>query len=181
MKKYAIIFLAIATIAGCKSTPDGMTEVKTPFKGSKYETNKRFVRAVASGESINLETSKDKAMLSAKQRLASSVQTQIKNVSESYKGERQVDGTIGDFNERFQQLTREVMSQILVEIDVIDEKQYKTKQNSYITWVALEARKRTIYKKLKEQAKMQKSLSEKDKDTIEKMIDEAIKDLEDND
>jgi hypothetical protein len=120
-------------------------------------------------------------MLSAKQRLASSVQTQIKNVSESYKGERQVEGSIGDFNERFQQLTREVMSQILVEIDVIDEKQYKTKQNNYITWVALEARKKTIYKKLKQQAKMQRSLSEKDKETIEKMIDEAIKDLEDND
>jgi len=181
MKNIFITLFAISTIViGCKTKIAGLEEVNTPFKGSKYEGNKRWVRAEASGESMNLETSKDKAMLTAKQRLASSLQTEIKNVTENYKGERQVDGSIGDFNERFQALTREVMSQILVEVQTIDEKIYQNNKKNYITWVALEARKKTIYKKLKEQAKMRQSLSDKDKTIIEKMIDEAIKDLEDD-
>jgi hypothetical protein len=181
MKTFVIALLTITTLAiGCKSKVAGLTEVKTPFEGNKYEGNKRWVRAVASGESMSLETSKDKAMLSAKQRLASSMQTEIKNVTENYKGERTVDGSIGEFNERFQQLTREVMSQILVEVQTIDEKIYQNTQKNYVTWVALEARKKTIYKKLKEQAKLRQSLSEKDKATIEKMIDEAIVELGDN-
>lgn len=182
MKLFSMMFLAVAIAGiGCKTKMPGMTEVNTPFKGNKYESNKRWVRAVASGESMSLETSKDKAMLTAKQRLASSMQTEIKQVAENYKGERQVDGTIGDFNERFQQLTREVMSQLLVEVQTIDEKVYQNDQKNYVTWVALEARKKTIYKKLKEQAKMRQSLSEKDKAVIEQMIDSAIKDLEDQD
>lgn len=158
-----------------------MTEVNSPFKGGKYEGNNRWVRSIASGESMNLETSKDKALLTAKQRLASDVQTQIRNVTENYKGERNADGTIGDFNERFQQMTREVMSQILVEVQTIDEKVYQKPNQNYITWVALEARKKTIYNKLKEQAKLRQTLSDKEKESVEKMIDEAIKELNDKD
>ncbi|MCU0442229.1 MAG: hypothetical protein MUE96_07510 [Bacteroidia bacterium] len=182
MKQLILFGLTMMVIGlGCKTKMDGLTEVKTPFSGSKYEGNKRWVRAVASGESQNLETSKDKAMLLAKQRLASSFQTEIKNLTENYKGERQVDESIGDFNERFQSLTREVMSQLLVEVQTIDEKVFMNKQNNYVTWVALEARKKTIYKKLKEQAKLRNSLSEKDKAVIEKMIDQAIEELGDTD
>ncbi|MFA6259947.1 MAG: hypothetical protein WC760_00625 [Bacteroidia bacterium] len=182
MKKLIMVCMAFGSIAvGCKTKMPGMTEVQTPFTGNKYESNNRWVRAVASGESMHLETSKDKALLSAKQRLAAGVQTQIKQVSENYKGERQADETIGDFNERFQQLTREVMNQILVEIQTIDERVFQNGQRNYVTWVALEARKKTIYNKLKEQAKLRQSLSDKDKATIEKMIDQAIADLDDKD
>lgn len=175
MKKLIILLFVASAIVSCKTKMPGLTEVNTPFTGGKYEGNNRWVRAVASGESMNLETSKDKAMLTAKQRLASSVQSDIKNVSENYKGERQADGSIGDFNERFQQLTREVMNQVLVEVQTIDEKVYQNEKKNYVTWVALEAKKKTIYNKLKEQAKLRASLSDKDKETIEKMIDEAIK------
>lgn len=181
MKTRIVLFaLGVVLLAGCKSQMPG-TEIKTPFSGNRYEGNNRWVRAVASGESMDLETSKDKAMLAAKQRLAGAVQTQIKQVSENYKGERNADGTIDDFNERFQQLTREVMNQVLVEVQTIDEKIFQKPNRNYETWVALEARKKTIYKKLKEQAKRNAALSEKDKAVIEKMIDQAIEDLDDKD
>jgi len=173
--------LAISSLVfACKTSMPGMTEVKTPFTGNRYEGNNRWVRAVASGESMNLETAKDKALLTAKQRLASSVQTDLKMVSENYKGERQADGTIGDFNERFQQLTREVLNQVIVEIQTIDEKAFKNDKNNYVYWVALEARKKTIYKKLKEIAQLRSSISDKDKEVISKMIDDAITNLDDN-
>lgn len=157
----------------------GMNEVKEPFSGSRYESNGKWFRATGSGESINLETSKERADLLAKQRMAASIQTQIKSVSEDYKGERQADNSIGDFNDRFQSLTREVLNQILVEVQTIDKKTFQKTDHTYITYVALEARKKTIYKKLKEVSLTQKSLSEKDKKQVEEMIDKAIKNLND--
>jgi hypothetical protein len=179
MKYLIIILLGLTTLYSCSPKMDGMTEVKGPFNGSKYEGNKRWFRATGSGESMNLETSKDKALLTAKQRLASSVQTTIKTVSEDYKGERQADNTIGDFNDRFQAITREVMSQVLVEVQTIDEKTYQNKSKNYVTYVALEARKKTVYKKLKEIAMQKQSLSDKDKKQVQEMIDKAVKDLDD--
>lgn len=182
MKKYVALFFVISlVVSSCKSKMDGMNEIKTPFSGNKYEGNNRWFRAVASGESMNLETSKDKAILSAKQRLASSVQTQLKQVTESYKGERMVGDNLGDFNERFQQLTREVMNQALVEVQTIDEKVYQNPTNKhYVTWVALEARKKKVYKKLQEIAQTRKNLSDNDKAYINQLLEQTIKELNDN-
>lgn len=179
MKKISGILLCFTLLYACSPKMEGLTEVKSPFTGNRYETNGKWVRGTGSGESMNLETSRDKAMLSAKQRLASGVQTQIKSVSENYKGERQADATTGDFNERFQSLTREVMNQVLVEVQTIDEKTYQKKDKNYISYVALEARKKTIYKKLKEIAMQRSSLSDADKKRVQDMIDQAIKDLDD--
>ena len=177
-----VMLLVALSLAACKTKMEGMQEVKTPFSGNKYEGNLRWFRAVASGESMNLETSKDKALLSAKQRLAASVQTQLKQVSESYKGERMVGDNLGDINERFQQLTREVLNQVLVEVQVIDEKVYQKDQGkTYVTWVAIEARKRRVYMKLKEIANTRTSLSDADKAYISKMMDEAIRETGDTD
>lgn len=173
--------LVIGWMTACKTAPEGMTEVKSPFSGNKYESNNRWFRATASGESMNLETSKDKALLSAKQRLAGQIQTQVKSVSESYKGERQAGNTLDEYNERFQQLTREVMNQVLVEAQIFDTKTYTTKDKRYVTYIALEARKKSVYKKLREIAQTRATLSEADKKYISDMLDKAIKDLHDGD
>lgn len=181
MKNYVIALLSILIIGtACNSSKDGLKKVKTPFSGSSYESNRRFFRSVASGESINLETARSKAMLTANQRLASSVQTEIKNVSESYQNERNVDGQLGNFGERFQQLTREVMSTTLIGSNKMDEKVFQKSDNTYQVWVAMELRKREMYKKLKEQALAKNTLSEKEKKAISEMIDKSISELDDN-
>ena len=179
MKYFMMVSLGLVLLDSCSPKMEGMKEVKGPFSGSKYESNSKWFRASGSGESMNLENSKDKALLTAKQRLASGVQTQMKTVSEDYKGERQADGTIGDFNDRFQSLSREVMSQVLVEVQTIDEKTFQKKDHTYITYVALEARKKTVYKKLSEIALQKQSLSDKDKKYIQEMMNKAIKNLDD--
>jgi hypothetical protein len=119
-------------------------------------------------------------MLTANQRLASSVQTEIKNVSESYQNERNVDGQLGNFGERFQQLTREVMSTTLIGSNKMDEKVFQKTDNTYQVWVAMELRKKEMYKKLKEQALAKNTLSEKEKKAISEMIDKSISELDDN-
>jgi len=181
MKKLVILLFSSLIFASCGTSNKNLTEVKNPFNGSSYQSNKRWFRATASGESTNMETSKDKAMLIAKQRLASSIQTTLKSVGESYTSERSADTQIGDFEGRFQNLTREVLNQVLVDVGVIGEKVYQNKSNNFVTFIALEARKRQVYKKLKEIAKLRNTLSEKDKEYIQDMLNNAIKDLDDND
>lgn len=171
--KFTLLLLIIGASA-CNSSKNGLKEVKTPFKGSSYESNRRFFRATASGESINLETARSKANLTANQRLASSVQTEIKNVTENYLNERKDGSQLGDYGERFQQLTREVMSTSINGMRTFDEKIYQKADKSYLVWVAVEARKKEIYKRMKQTAKERSTLSEKEKDAITNMIDKAI-------
>jgi desulfoferrodoxin (superoxide reductase-like protein) len=174
-----IILLALIVLFGCNSMPKDLVEVKGPFDGKSFKSNNRFFRAVASGESQNLETSKSKAQLIANQRLASAVQTEIKMVSESYQNERNIQNNLGDFGERFQQLTREVLSRRLDDVKNIGEKTYVKKDKNYITWIALEMHKKDYYKRLKNEAKENAKLTEKEKKLVEEMIDDAIKKSED--
>ncbi|MDZ4668925.1 MAG: hypothetical protein SGJ00_13750 [bacterium] len=179
-KSIGAIFAILIFAASCNSSKDGLKKVKIPFSSSAYESNRRFFRSVASGESINLETARSKALLTANQRIASSVQTELKNVSESYQNERNVDGNLGMFGERFQQLTREVMSTTLIGSTKMDEKIYQKKDNTYQVWVAMELRKKEMYKKLKEQALLKNTLSESEKKAISEMIEKSITELDDN-
>ncbi|MES2726415.1 MAG: hypothetical protein V4643_04890 [Bacteroidota bacterium] len=176
----ALSSICVMLLMAC-GAPKGLTEVKSPFSGSSYEGNNRYFRATASGESIDMETAKSKAMLTAKQKLASFVQTQIKQVAENYSGERQAENNIAEFNARFQQLTREVLNQVLVEINVIGDKTYKNEKGNFVNYVALEARKKDVYNKLKEIALQRQSLNEKDKQLVQQMIDKAIQDSENGD
>lgn len=178
MKNITNIMLLLALIMGCKSSKN---EIKNPFGSSRYQTNNRYFRASASAQSTDLETARSKAQLAAKQRLAAAIQTQIKNVAENYTGERNIDGNIADFNNRYQQLTREVTDVLLLDVKLMDEKIFKNNDNTYTAIVALEARKKTIYRNFKEQAKARNTLSNADKELIEKMIDKAIAETGDKD
>ncbi len=164
----------LLALMACNSRPKDLVEVKGPFDSKSYKSNNRYFRAVASGESQNFETSKSKAQLIANQRLASSVQTEIKMVSESYQNERNIENNLGDFGDRFQQLTREVLSRRLDDVKNIGEKTYVKKDKTYITWIALEMHKRDYYKRLKAEAKENAKLTEKEKKLVEEMIDDAI-------
>jgi hypothetical protein len=181
MKTQLLSLLFILAISSCGTKkPEGLTEVANPFGGNRYETNSTWFRATGSGESINMETSRDKARLMARQRLAADIQSRIKRVSEEYKGERQADHVTAEFNERFQSLTRDVSNQVLVEVQTIDEKTYKSKTNNYVTYIAIESRKKTVYNKLKELASIQRNLTQEEKDYISRMIDAQLKELKDD-
>jgi hypothetical protein len=181
MKKVILGFLALSTILSACSTFNGAKAIKTPFRGNAYESNRRFFRSVASGESVNLETAKSKAILTANQRLAASVQTEIKSVTENYQNERNMDGNLGDFGERFQQLTREVMSTKIMGASLHGEKVYQQKDKTYQVWVAMELRKRELYKRIKQQAQTDKKLSDSQRKAVAEMIDKQIEELDDKD
>jgi hypothetical protein len=120
-------------------------------------------------------------LLIANQRIAASVQTEIKNVTENYLNERKDGNQLGDYGERFQQLTREVMSTSINGMRTFDEKIYSMPNKSYQVWVAVEARKKEIYNRMKQTAKERSSLSEKEKAAIAEMIEKAIEETGDLD
>jgi len=179
MKNLIFGILALSLTFGACGTFNGNKAIKTPFRGGNYESNRRFFRSVASGESVNLETAKSKAILTANQRLASSVQTEIKSVTENYQNERNIGGNLGDFGERFQQLTREVMSTKLMGASLHGEKVFQQKDKTYQVWVAMELRKRELYKRLKQQAQLDQKLSDAQRKAVSEMIDKQIEDLND--
>lgn len=181
MKKLISILALSVLIAISCGAPKGLTEVKSPFSGSSYEGSRRFFRATGSGESRDAETAKSKALLLAKQRLASFVQTQINQVAENYSAERQISDNLGDFSTRFQQLTREVLSQTIVDISIIGDKTYKNKSGNFVSYIALEAKKKVVYQKLKEISLLRNNLTPNDKEAISNMIEKAIKEAESND
>ena len=116
----------------------------------------------------------------AKQRLASFVQTQINQVAENYSAERQISDNLGDFSTRFQQITREVLSQTIVDIAIIGDKTFTNKSGNYVSYIALEAKKKVVYEKLKELSLLRRNITPSDKAAISEMIDKAIKEAEDN-
>ncbi|MCG9880681.1 MAG: hypothetical protein MH472_08780 [Bacteroidia bacterium] len=179
MKKIIFGLFMVSLITSACSTFNGNKALKTPFRGNAYESNRRYFRSVASGESINLETAKSKAMLTATQRIAASVQTEIKNVTENYTNERNIGGNLGDFGERFQQLTREVMSTQLMGATLHGEKVYQQTDKTYQVWVAMEVRKRELYKRLKEKALQNNNLTEAQRKAVSEMIDKQIEELDD--
>jgi phosphoenolpyruvate-protein kinase (PTS system EI component) len=179
MKIITLASIALLLVVSC-GAPKGLTEVKGPFSGSSYEGSRRFFRATGSAESRDAETAKSKALLLAKQRLASFVQTQINQVAENYSAERQIADNLGDFSTRFQQITREVLSQTIVDIAVIGDKTFTNKSGNYVSYIALETKKKVVYEKLKELSLSRQNLTPSDKAAIGDMIDKAIKEAEDN-
>ena len=145
MKKLTVssLFLfafAGAMIFGCKSKqqlPKGETEINIPCSGPDFFTNSKFFRANSLGESMDLVASKKKALSNARGELAASIQTTVKAVTDNYLNSREMNNK-EEVEERFEQLNREVVNQKLQGIKTICEKQVKTADGGYKTYVAIE-------------------------------------------
>ncbi|MDV3309148.1 MAG: LPP20 family lipoprotein [Cyclobacteriaceae bacterium] len=131
--------LAALYVAGCKSKalPKGEEEVNIPCSGSDYFTNAKFFRANSLGESMDLAASKKKALANARGELAASIQTTVKAVTDNYLNSREMNNK-EEIEERFEQLNREVVNQKLQGIKTICEKQVKTNDGTYKTYIAIE-------------------------------------------
>jgi hypothetical protein len=135
-----MIVLAAAVIAGCKGKekiPAGEKEVDIPCSGSNYFTDNKAFRANSSGESMDMVTAKKKALTNARAELAQSIATTVKVVTDNYVNSREMNNK-EQIEERFESLNREVVDQTLSGVRTICEKNVKTQQNTYKTYVAIE-------------------------------------------
>ena len=150
--KSVLITVAITgimmTVTSCK-TPQklekttGAVEISVPFSESKYKTDKEFFRAKQSGKSQDLATSKKIALQNAKSELAGNIKAIVKRVTDQYTNQRTV-GDKQDFENKFEELAREVVDQTLTDVRIIDEKIFKETDGRYSSWVAIETSKESI-------------------------------------
>lgn len=136
------------TVTSCK-TPQtlekttGAIEISVPFSESKYKTDKEFFRAKQSGKSQDLATSKKIALQNAKSELAGNIKAIVKRVTDQYTNQRTV-GDKQDFENKFEELAREVVDQTLTDVRIMDEKIFKETDGRYSYWVAIETSKESI-------------------------------------
>ena len=177
MKPHFIILVAIFFIAGCSPGPMGK-KVKEPFRGNAYESNNRFFRASGKGESSSDNIARGKADIDAKAMLAGQVNTTMKQVADQYLGQTE-NADAADVADKFQSLVRQVMNTDLADLRKIGEQKYfNEKENKYTVFIAYEIKKNAMLRFMKKQAKVDKTVNERQRAIIEKIIDEEIEKAE---
>jgi ABC-type molybdate transport system substrate-binding protein len=174
MKAFAISFILAAVLFGCASSPYG-TRVKEPFSGNAYESNNRFFRATGKGESSSENIARGKADIEAKTFLAGQVNTTMKQVADNYMGQTENERG-ADVAEKFQSLARQVMDTDMADLRKVGEKKYfNEKEKKYTVFIAYEIKKNAMFRFMKNQAKLDNTINEKQQELIQKILDEQEK------
>lgn len=174
-KHFYLVLLVI--LAGCASSPFGK-KVSEPFQGNAYESNNRFFRGTGKGQSSSDNIARGKADIEAKTILAGQVNTTMKQVADNYQGQTENERG-ADVAEKFQSLAREVMNTDLADLRKIGEKKYyDQKENKYTVFIAYEIKKNAMFRFMKKQASVDKTINEKQQALIQQIIDEELKKTE---
>lgn len=136
------------TFVACSSTKKlekvtGAQEITVPFSESKYKSDKDFFRAKQVGTSPDLSTAKKIALQNAKAELAGNIKSFVKRVTDQYTNQRTV-GNKQEFENKFEELSREVVDQSLTDVKLFDEKIFKEKEGGYSYWAAIEVSKQSV-------------------------------------
>jgi len=180
----AIILGLMAGTQSCKSkkgTPiekeTGAVEISVPFSTPEYSSDKDNFRAKSSGNSPDMTTSKKIALQNAKSEMAGLIQTTIKKVTEQYTNQRQVSNT-QEFSNKFEELSRDVTNQQLVDVRIIGEKIFKEANGTFTYWVAIEANKKGITDGIDRSISSNKKLEQDyDKKKFEEIFNKEMQNL----
>ena len=171
-----LLFLSVF-LAACASGSLGK-KVKEPFRGNAYESNNRFFRATGKGESSQDNIARGKADIEAKAQLAGQVNTTMKQVADQYLGQTE-SAQAADVADKFQSLVRQVMNTDMADLRKIGEQKYfNESENKYSVFIAYEIKKNAMLRYMKKQAKVDKTVDERQREVIEKIIDEELKKAE---
>ncbi len=178
MRIAAVMMLAFITVfAGCKSSPFG-ERVRGPFEGSKYESNRRFYRAVGQGQSRQERIALQRAQVRARAELAAQADSRIKELADDYISETTYENK-AEITGKFQSLTRAITDTQIGELRKIGERKYVNEAGEHTAFVAYEIRRKDLYEFLQRQAKLNPSLSPEELRLINEMLDFQVKRLED--
>lgn len=148
----AILGSFIIAFSACKSKKNAGTPIEqnsgaikliVPFSSEKYYSDKENFRSRGSGNSIDQSTARKIALQNAKSEMAGLIQSTMKKVTDQYTQQRTV-GNQAEFNNKFEELAREVTNQELIDVRIMGDETYLEKNNTYTIWVAIEANKQTI-------------------------------------
>ena len=173
--------IIVPTMQSCKSKKEAQVSddevlIQTYCSGPEYFTNNEYFRANSIGESTDQVMSKKKALSNAKAELAGSIETTVKAVIDNYFSSHEANN-VEDIREKYEGLSREVIKQELSGIKTICEKQTKTKQGTYKTYIAIELAGDEITNAMKDRLSKDTKLEidfqyEKFKDELEKEMED---------
>jgi hypothetical protein len=177
IRNVLMVLVAISVLTSCSSSILGK-KVKEPFQGNAYQSNNRFWRAAGKGTSSQDNIARSKADLDAKTILAGQVNTTMKQVADQYLGQTE-NGRAADVADKFQSLVRQTMNTNMADLRKMDEKKYfNEKENEYTVFIAYEIKKNAMLRFMKKQAKVDKTIDERQRAVIEEIIDEELKRLD---
>jgi hypothetical protein len=172
-----LMIMVLIVAASCSSGTLGK-KVREPFQGNAYESNNRFFRATGKGESSQDNIARGKADIEAKAQLAGQVNTTMKQVADQYLGQTE-NANAADVADKFQSLVRQVMNTDVADLRKIGEQKYfNDKENKYTVFIAYEIKKNAMFRYMKKQAKVDQTVNERQRELIEKIIDEELKKAE---
>jgi len=190
MKKIKIVsfifvgVLSVFTLSSCSSSKKavtaskGMEEINVPLSGKDYQTNKEFFRAKSVGKSPDMATAKKIAISNAKAEIAGLISSKIKSVTDNYTNQRSV-ANAQDFENKFETIAREVVSQQLNDVSIIGEKIFKDKSSTVEYWVAIEISKEAIMNGVSSNVSQNKKLQiDYDKKKFEEVMKSEMDKLE---
>src|SRR6187549_1844349 len=173
MKTKLVLFAVIMLASACSSGTLGK-KVKEPFRGAAYESNNRFFRGTGKGESSADNIARGKADIEAKSQLAGQVNTTMKQVADQYLGQTE-NAQAADVADKFQSLVRQLMNTNIADLRKMDEKKYyNEKTKEYSVFIAYEIKKNAMLRFMKKQAKVDKTIDERQREVIEKIVDQEI-------
>jgi hypothetical protein len=168
-----LVLAILVLISACSPKPYG-SKVNEPFTGNAYESNARFWRASGKGVSTQDNIAKGKADIEAKSQLAGQVNTTMKQVADQYLGQTE-NAEAADVADKFQSLVRQVMNTEIADLRKVGEQKFfNEKKNEYTVFIAYEIKKNAMLRFMKKQAKVDKTVNERQREVIEKIIDEEL-------
>ncbi len=179
IRTFSILLLAFVGFAACKNSKAYGDKVKEPFSGSKYESNNKYFRGVGKGVSIKDNIARKKADVDAKSVLAGQVNVTMKEVTDAYMAQNE-NTQAGEIYEKFQDLTRQVMSTELADLRKFDEvKYFDEKTGNFTVFIAYEIKKKSMLSFMKKLAKTQAYENERTRKAVEEIIEEELEKAED--
>src|ERR1043166_3848346 len=177
--------IAVLALTGCKSKKKpiqketGAVEISVPFSESKYRTDESAFRAKQLGKSPDLATAKKIAFQNAKSEMASNINSTMKRVTDQYTNQRTV-GNKQEFENKFEELAREVVNMQMSNVKEIGEKIFKEPDGGYSYWIAIEANKKEVFDKLDQRISNDAKLKlDYDKQKFQQIFDSEMKKLGD--
>jgi len=153
-------------------------EVIVPCSDEEFHTDSKYFRGTGNGISIDLSTARNKAKMDANTNLAQSINTTLKSVSERYVNERQFDAS-SEFEQKFEQLTREVVNQQLNNVEVACYKTTQMKDGKFQVFTAVQVSKDEVLNNIANRVSKDKKLQvDYDKMKFEQVFNEEMKKLE---
>lgn len=174
----ALAFSAIVIMPSCKSMDQYGIEQQTPFRGSDYESSRRYFRAVGKAQSADERIARSKADMDARTQFAGMVDVNIKEVADEYLRESDIVDR-SEVMTQFQRLSRQVMNTRLADLRKLDEKiYYNSEKQEYTVFVAYEIHKASMFDMIEDQIELQVEENEAVVEAMKDILEEAKKQSE---